>query len=140
MLGNGVGGGDVSGNLVVAGFRDGRRVKGVTLDFLPTRDAFHVQCDEGPVVEIRLRDLKSVFFVRDLVGDPEHKKINEFDVNATMTGRKIRVVYFDGEELVGTTQGYSAERPGFFVQPADRASNNQRIFVVAAATADVHLL
>ncbi len=130
----------MAGNLVVAGFRDGRRVKGNTLDFLPTKDVFHVQTDEGDVLEIRLRDLKSVFFVRDLVGNAERKKLNEFDVNATMTGRKIRVVFFDREELVGTTQGYSPERLGFFVAPADRGSNNQRIFVVAAATADVHYL
>ncbi len=130
----------LQGNLVVAGFRDGRRVKGQTLDFLPTKDAFHVQTDEGDVLEIRLRELKSVFFVRDLAGNPERKKVNEFDVNATLTGRRIRVVYFDGEELVGTTQGYSAERPGFFVQPADKGGNNQRIFVVASSTRDVMLL
>lgn len=130
----------MAGNLVVAGFRDGRRVKGVTLDFLPTREAFHVQSDDGQVAEIRLRDLKSVYFVHDLTGHPEHQTVNEFDVNATMSGRKIRVVFLDGEELVGTTQGYSPERPGFFVQPADRESNNQRVFVVAAATTDVHFL
>jgi hypothetical protein len=130
----------LAGNLVVAGFRDGRRVKGITLDFLPTKDAFHIQTAEGDVVEIRLRDLKSVFFVRDLIGHSGHRTVNEFDVNATMTGRKIRVVYFDNEELVGTTQGYSPERLGFFVNPADKASNNLRIFVVAAATKDVHFI
>ena len=130
----------MTGSLVVAGFRDGRRVKGITLDFLPTKDVFHVQTEGGEVVDIRLKDLKSVFFVKDLVGQAEHKTVNEFDVNATMSGRKIRVVYFDNEELVGTTQGYSPERLGFFVVPADRASNNLRIFVVAAATADVHYI
>jgi hypothetical protein len=130
----------VAGSLVVAGYRDGRRVKGLTLDFLPTREAFHVETAEGDVVEIRLRDLKSVFFVRDLNGDPSYQTVNEFDPSTTLTGRRIRVVYFDGEELVGTTQGYQPNRPGFFVVPADREGNNQRVFVVQAATTDVHLL
>ena len=127
-------------NLVVVAFRDGRRVKGQTLDFLPNREAFHVQAEDGQVAEIRLKDLKSVFFVRNLAGDPGHKPTNEFDLTGTLSGRRIRVVFFDGEELVGTTQGYSADRPGFFVVPADRSSNNQRIFVVASSTSDVHLL
>lgn len=130
----------MAGSLVVAGYRDGRRVKGLTLDFLPTREAFHVETAEGDVVEIRLRDLKSVFFVRDLNGDPSYQTVNEFDPSTTLTGRRIRVVYFDGEELVGTTQGYQPNRPGFFVVPADREGNNQRVFVVQAATTDVHLL
>ncbi|MGH7856062.1 MAG: DUF6982 domain-containing protein [Candidatus Binatia bacterium] len=130
----------MAGSLVVAGYRDGRRVKGVTLDFLPTREAFHVQIEEGDVIEILVRELKSVFFVRDLVGDANHRSRNEFDLSATMSGRKIRVVYYDGEELVGTTQGYSAERSGFFVVPADKKSNNQRIFVVAAAATQIHML
>ena len=129
----------MAGSLVVAGFKDGRRVKGVTLDFLPTREAFHIHA-EGEVVEIRLRDLKAVFFVRDLAGDPAYHAVNEFDLSSTMSGRRIRVVYFDNEELVGTTQGYSADRTGFFVNPADKRSNNLRVFVVAAAATQIHLL
>jgi hypothetical protein len=126
--------------MVVAGYRDGRRVKGVTLDFLPNKEAFHVQCEEGDVIEIRVRELKSVFFVRDLVGDSNNRHRGDFDLSSTMSGRRIRVVYFDGEELLGTTQGYSAERHGFFVVPADKQSNNQRIFVVASAATQIHLL
>jgi hypothetical protein len=130
----------VAGSLVVAGYKDGRRVKGVTLDFLPTREAFHVQIEEGDVIEVLVRELKSVFFVRDLVGNSEVRHRNAFDPTAALSGRRIRVVYYDGEELVGTTQGYSAERHGFFVQPADKRSNNQRIFVVASAATQIHLL
>jgi hypothetical protein len=130
----------VTGSLVVAGYKDGRRVKGVTLDFLPNKEAFHVQCEGGDVVEVRVRDLKSVFFVRDLAGNRDERHRNEFDPSSTLSGRRIRVVYYDGEELVGTTQGYSAERHGFFVVPAAKQSNNQRIFVVAAAATQIHLL
>ena len=130
----------MAGSLVVAGYRDGRRVKGVTLDFLPTREAFHVQCEGGEVVEIRVRDLKSVFFVRDLAGNSEERHRSGFDPSATLSGRRIRVVYYDGEELYGTTQGYSSDRSGFFVVPSDKQSNNQRIFVIASSATQIHLL
>ena len=43
----------------------------------------------------------------------------------------------DGEELLGTTQGYQPDRPGFFVIPADPESNNERCYVVASATEEV---
>ena len=44
------------------------------------------------------------------------------------------------EVIVGTTQGYQPGRPGFFVYPADAASNNERCFVITAATRRVHPL
>lgn len=47
------------------------------------------------------------------------------------------MTFKDGEVLVGTTQGYQPGRPGFFLEPADRASNIERCFVVAAATREV---
>ena len=50
------------------------------------------------------------------------------------------VVFRDGEELVGTTQGYDRARPGFFVVPIDPGSNNERCFVIAKAALDVRFL
>jgi hypothetical protein len=47
------------------------------------------------------------------------------------------VVFGDGETLAGTTQGYDANRPGFFVMPLDPGSNNERCFVVTRATKEV---
>lgn len=131
----------VAGNRVVARYRDGRMLKGSTSDFLPTRDAFHVEPQEGgaPVV-VRVADLKAIFFVRDFAGDPQHKKRNEFDPARPPIGRKIRVLFQDGEVMVGTTQGYQPGRPGFFVVPADPSANTERCFVVAASTREVTLL
>jgi hypothetical protein len=48
-----------------------------------------------------------------------------------------RSVFKDGEVVVGTTQGYERSRPGLFVIPVDTAGNNERCFVVAAATQEV---
>jgi len=50
---------------------------------------------------------------------------------------KVRITFFDGEILAGTTQGYTPEREGFFVVPLERGSNNLRIFVVSSAVKKV---
>ena len=131
----------MAGNRVVARYRDGRMVKGSTADFLPTKEMFHVAPEAGGApVAVQIRELKAVFFVRDLAGHPEHRKTNDFDPAKPTIGRKIRVTFADGEVLVGTTQGYQPGRPGFFLVPADPASNTERCYVVGAATTDVALL
>ncbi len=127
---------------VVAHYQDGTVLKGLTNDFFPAKDQFHLvpadgQPGEGPV-EVLIANLKAVFFVRDLIGSPDHKESNAFD--QPMAGRKIRVVFKDGEELVGTTNGYQPGRPGFFMFPADGTSNNERCFVVSAAAKEITFL
>jgi hypothetical protein len=126
-------------NRVVARFQDGQVLKGFTTDFLPAKDRFHLAPEEQTAgarpVEVRVADLKALFFVKSFAGDPAHEEAN--DPAAAGPGRKIRVVFRDGEILVGTTQGYDKSRPGFFVIPSDRGSNNERCFVVAAAAGEV---
>ena len=45
--------------------------------------------------------------------------------------------FLDGEEMSGFTMGYSAEKQGFFLNPADPDSNNTRVYVLNAAVAEV---
>jgi hypothetical protein len=131
-------------NTIVARYADGRVVKGITNDFLPAKDRFHLlPTDSAPgarAQEILVGDLKALFFVKDLAGSPAHQEGNQFDPVKPPVGKKIRVVFKDGEVVVGTTQGYQPGRPGFFLIPADEKSNNNRCFVVAAATREVTLL
>ena len=133
-------------NKIVARFADGRVLKGHTDDFLPAKATFHVTL-EGMATpapkpfEIKIADLKAVYFVRDLASKPHpdpHRQ-DFADVKAA-AGRRIRVEFKDGEVLTGTTQGYDPSRPGFFVVPADAGSNNERCFVVTAATQKVTLI
>jgi hypothetical protein len=130
-------------NTIVARYRDGRVVKGITNDFLPAKDRFHLlPTDSAPgarALEILVGDLKALFFVKDLAGTPTHIESNQFDPGKPPVGRKIRVVFKDGEVVVGTTQGFQPGRPGFFLVPADEKSNNSRCFVVTAATREVTL-
>ena len=71
-----------------------------------------------------------------------HGLLPEFDggFSERSVGRKMKVRFKDGEEIVGTTQGYQPDRQGFFLVPADDRSNNDRCFVLAAATEDVSFL
>lgn len=120
-------------NRVVARFADGRIVKGTTQDFSVTRDFFHViPPDPGAApVRIGVPALKAVFFVKDHAGNKDYNEKKAFE--GLVPGRKLQVVFKDGETLVGSTTGYDGARPGFFMTPADPKSNNDRIFVVARA-------
>lgn len=131
-------------NKIVARFQDGRIVKGTTADFFPNKDSFHVLSSDAPAgakpEEVRTKDLKALFFVKDFRGNPKHVKRNEFDPAHPRPGRRLKVVFKDGEVLVGATTGYQPGRPGFFLVPADPGSNIDRCYVVAAATRDVSFL
>jgi hypothetical protein len=127
-------------NRIVARFVDGRTVKGTTQDFAPGRNAFHVIPSDGGArpVKVVVNDLKAIFFVKDLVGNAAYAEVKAFERPAP--GRKVQVVFQDGETLLGTTQAYQPERPGFFMVPADPQSNNERIYVVRRAIEQVTLL
>ena len=129
-------------NLVVARHRTGQVVKGHTRDFFPDRPVFHVLPKGGQVsVQVKTAELKGVFFVRDLLGNRLRNKGRRFPAvdQGPHTGRRVAVLFEDGELLVGYAQTYSPEKPGFFVFPADPNSNNIRIYVLRAATKQVKL-
>jgi len=119
-------------------------IKGTTADFFPNKDLFHVSVEDAPVqekpMEINTQDLKALFFVKDFKGDRQHDEGGEFDSSRPPSGRRIKVVFNDGEILLGTTTGYQPKRSGFFVVPADAESNNERCYVIAAATREVSFL
>lgn len=128
-------------NKVVARYTDGRVIRGTTTDFLPAKAVFHLAEREArpgsEPLTVKVAELKALFFVKDFVGDPEYVESVDFDPARPPVGRRIRVVFDDGETLVGTTQGYQPDRSGFFIEPADPDSNNERCYVVAAATKEV---
>ena len=42
--------------------------------------------------------------------------------------------------IIGYTTGYSPDRQGFYVTPAEKKSNNERIFVVKSASEKIEFL
>ena len=125
---------------VVVRYKDGKVLKGVTQNFFPNKDRFHLFLAEkpsDPPKEIFIRDLKAVFVVRDFGGNPDYKERKEFSGGEKVFGTKIEVAFQDGEVLVGSTLGYDLKRQGFFIFPADPQSNNLRAFVVSSAVKHV---
>jgi Family of unknown function (DUF6982) len=134
-------------NKIVVHYSDGRVLKGTTADFSPGRPLFHLEVKtpaaanpSGSVVDVRLEELKAVFFVKDFAGNPVYDEVKSFDGSPGVQGRKIEVQFTDGEMLVGTTMGYEPDRPAFFLVPADPGSNNERCFIVRAAVKGVKFL
>ena len=126
-------------NKVVIHTCHGEIIKGETTDFFPNKDVFHLKKQgTGAMDKIFVKDLKAIYFVKDLSGNSAYKE--KTDVERTGLGRKIKVQFKDGETQVGYTQGYAPGRPGFFVVPCDPDSNNLRVFVVSAATAKVEFV
>jgi len=129
---------------IVARFQDGHMLKGFTSDFLPTKGTFHLFPSDSATgakpTEVAVGELKALFFVKTFEGNPSHEEPSDFPADQKSTGRRIRVIFKDGEIMSGTTQGFDRSRPGFFVVPVDSGSNNERCFVVTAATEKVALI
>lgn len=127
----------------VVRYLDGRVLKGYTQDFYPNRERFHLYLSDNPDaagVDVSLKDLKAIFLVRDLAGDPRYAESKKFVNGEKSSGQKVEVTFLDGESVVGSTLGYDRNRPGFFILPADPKSNNIRIFVVASSVKRVRQL
>jgi hypothetical protein len=122
-------------NNVVARYQDGRVVKGVSLDVDPSRSTCHVRPAGEPAVAVALADLKALFFVKSLEGNPDHNEGGRLDP-ADPRSRGLTLVslrFADGEVITGLTIRYPPNRPFFFVLPVDQRSNNIRILVNRAA-------
>jgi hypothetical protein len=118
-------------NKVVARFADGRLVKGISLNVDTTKPSCHVRTADGTMHEVRFAELKALFFVKSLDGDPSHNEsstVSESDPRV----RGSHVIEFrfrDGERLVALANRYPPLGVLFFVVPADTRSNNIRILV-----------
>lgn len=126
-------------NRIVVRYVDGTIKKGTTANFSPSKVNFHLtDKDNGTSEQIDLSHLKAIFFVKSFDGDPDYQERS--DVERVGLGKVIKVLFSDGETLVGYTQGFSPARASFIVFPSDPASNNQKVFVVTAATKEVNFL
>ncbi len=122
-------------NQVVLRYLNGSVIKGKTSDFFPNKKGFHLEKLEGEIIDVDMDELKAIFFVKDYEGDKNH--INHYVDTMNGAGRIIQVTFFDGECITGYTQGYSPDRIGFFMSPAESKGNNDRIFVVKSSTVKV---
>ena len=129
---------------IVIRYRDGRILKGTTQNFFPNKPNFHLRCQgrtgPGDVIEVKLEDLKAIFFVRNFTGNAKHVERKQLAPGERAQGRLMEVTCKDGEVIVGTTSEYEPKRPGFFLFPIDPSANNSRAFVVTSAVRTARFL
>lgn len=117
---------------VVVRYADGRVLKGYA-DFDPEQPVFRLVPLAEPDaegIEIPVKDLKALFFVRTFDGDPRHQDSRDLYQARPPETRKVSVRFRDGEELVGYTRQLDRHRSGLFFTPLDPGSNNLRVFAV----------
>lgn len=125
-------------NKVIVRYKNGILKKGNTSDFFPNKLSFHLSLLDGKIETIDVEQLKAVFFVKDFKGNKNYIKSYKDTIRGA--GRKVTVNFTDGESITGFALGYSPDRHGFFITPADMKSNNERIFVVKSATKRIEFL
>ncbi len=123
---------------LVVRYLDGRMLKGFTNGFSAASGNVHVWIDpnapESSRITVSISQLKTIFFVHDLEGDPAHRPGADAAIGH---GRRVEVTFVDGEVLMGRTLTYSTDGRGFFVTPLDSGGNNVRIFIAPAAVQQV---
>lgn len=118
-------------NLVVARFADGRLLKGSSLDVDHNRPTCHIRAGDGTMTQVKLADLKALFFVKSIEGDSAHVDGHDIaPVDPRLRGSKlVEVTFRDGEKIVGLCMRYPPKLPYFFLVPVDAESNNVRILI-----------
>ena len=120
---------------VVATMKDGTVKKGMTDNFAPHRPVFHIELDDGTQEDVELESLKALFFVKEFQGKKERKY--KYRNIPAWSGRKLKVLFADGESIIGYALEYDASKSGFFLTPADVKGNNERVYIVASSTKHV---
>jgi hypothetical protein len=124
---------------VVAHYIDHKVIKGTSLDVDPGRPRCHVLTVDGRPVEVELKDLKALYFVKDLSGQPQYDETHRPKPgdDRLRGSRQVEMMFQDGERLGGLMNRYPPNRPFFFVLPMDPESNNIRILVNRDALAEL---
>src|SRR5437867_10903843 len=95
-------------NRAVVAFADGRRMRGYIFDFSASKDSFRLSPGEDPLqtkgAEVKMKDLKAVFFVRAFNGNGGYEESQP--VEGQRHGPRLEVTLWDGEKLMGTREAY----------------------------------
>ena len=126
------------GNLVVARFLNGKVEKGKVFHFDPNKAYFPLKYEDRPYEEgrfIPFSELKAVFFVKDLKGNPDyHSSVGVKELREEKKpGRKLAITFKDGETIYALAYELDRYDKGFFAFPIDPEDNNDRIFVLRHA-------
>jgi hypothetical protein len=129
----------MAGHKLVIKYKDSSIIKGWMENFNPEREMVIIhplkEYSNEERLEIRLNELKAIFFVKDFIGNRKYQKVRTFENYPynSPTQRRIIVNFKDGEKLYGTSYSYNPLKKGFFIYPIDSFDNNIRIFAVKDA-------
>ena len=125
------------GRLVAVRSLDKVVIKGVTFDFRPNREFFHVE-EEGAAAPVRVAidNLKAIFFIKTLGRDPSCVDKKSFEERVGPE-KKVWIEFVDGEKMAGWSSSFGSPREGFFVFPADPNSNTEMAYVFHSAIAQM---
>lgn len=129
----------MQGHLIVAHFIDGTVQKGLSLDVDAKRPVCHLKTQTGGTIEVALADVKALFFVKTATGRSNYKNARDTEPgDSRLVGtRRVRMVFVDGEEMVGLMIRFPPITPYFYMLPIDPGSNNIRILVNRAAVKEM---
>lgn len=126
---------------VVVRYFDGTTIRGFAEEFTPGKGSLIISPDGRPGLHllVRLKDVKAVFFVKELYGNAERADVRGFGRGASGGGARVMVEFKDGEKLWGLMSSRTAEGAGwFFLYPTDQGGNNEKIFILREAVAGMH--
>lgn len=117
-------------NDVVAHYLNGNIIKGSSMDVAPGKGFCHIRTDEG-ITKVEFKDLKALYFVKDLAGDSKRDDTQEVEQDDMRLrgSRLLEVVFKDDERLVVLCNTFPPKTERFFVLPVDMDSNNKRILI-----------
>jgi len=123
---------------IVARSLNGHVVKGYTQDFDPDASCFCLwenptEASEQQPVNLRMKDLKAIFFVRTFDGNPHYIERRDFIEGDRSYGDRVEVTFGDGEVVRGFRIDHYPRRSGFFLLPPDPRGNNVMVFLVSRA-------
>lgn len=118
---------------VVIHFLDGRLLRGYGKFFFRGQDSVRVVDLRRRSVRVALEEVKAVFFVRRLRGRRDYHEAKRFTGRSPRFGRKVEILFKDGEVLRGRALDYKPEDSGFYLKPSDPDSNNEMVFVPVTA-------
>ncbi len=95
----------------------------------------------GNVVNIDLKDIKGIYFVRDF-GEPDALNRKTFTTRPRTEGLWVRLRFRDNDVVEGMMPNDLTQvtPDGYLVNPPDTRSNTQRIFVPRSALAQLTVL
>ncbi len=115
--------------------KDRTLLKGKSINFNIKKSFFKMRLLSGEQTIVQIEDLKAIFIVKDHTGNKDYTYSYADDLIWYII--KIRIVFNDGEVMIGYVPSHINGDQGFFVTPADLKGNNKSVYVVKSSIKEI---